>query len=324
MNENLTPIRQQYLRVKKSYPGAIVLFRLGDFYETFDEDAKLVSRELEITLTSKLMGKGYKVPLAGIPYHALDNYLGKLIKNGHKVAICEQMTKAGQNKGLVERDVIRVVTPGTVVEPGLLEGKTNNYLVSIFIKEGQAGIAYVDVTTSEFACTQIETARLPAEIERLRPAEIITGETTVFENLDLKAPITRLEDYWFKLETARDTLLTHFEVFTLDGFGCAALPLAISAAGGILHYVGETQKTALPQLTNLNTYSCKSYMELDKATERNLEIFGNERGETAGSLMSVIDLTQTAMGGRKLRHFLGQPLLNIDELAKRQDAVGWF
>ena len=161
---------------KKELPRRYRLFRLGDFYETFDEDAKLVSKELEITLTSKVMGKNYRVPLAGIPYHALNNYLAKLIKNGHKVAICEQMTKPGENKGLVQRDVIRVVTPGTVVEPGLLESKTNNYLLSLIIEGDEAGIAYVDITTSEFATSQIPLARLEGELERLHPAEIIASE----------------------------------------------------------------------------------------------------------------------------------------------------
>ena len=151
MGERATPIRQQYLRIKRRYPNAIVLFRLGDFYETFDEDAKIASRELEIVLTSRELGKGNKVPLAGIPYHALDNYLARLINRGYKVAICEQVTKPGETKGLVQREVVRLVTPGTVVEPGLLDSRKNNYLVSLAMGEGKAGIAYVDITTSEFA-----------------------------------------------------------------------------------------------------------------------------------------------------------------------------
>ena len=324
MNENMTPIRQQYLRVKKRYPGAIVLFRLGDFYETFDEDAKLVSRELEITLTSKVMGKGYRVPLAGIPYHALDNYLAKLIKSGHKVAVCEQLTKPGEVRGLVQRDVVRVVTPGTVVEPGLLESKANNYLLGLVISGEEAGVAYVDITTSEFACAQVHVKRLLGELERLRPAEIIAAEKAELTNIELKAPVTRLEDYWFELETARETILTHFGVFTLDGFGCAGSPLAIRAAGAILHYIGETQKSALAQLNGLRAYSVDSFMALDEGTERNLELFQGGRGGLNGSLLSVIDLTKTAMGGRMLRRYLGQPLLEVKELMKRQAAIEWF
>src|SRR4030043_408307 len=159
MSENLTPIRQQYLRIKHKYPEAIVLFRLGDFYETFDEDARIASRELEIVLTSREMGKGNKVPMAGIPYHALDNYLARLINRGYKVALCEQVTRPGETRGLVEREVVRLVTPGTVVEPSLLDSKTNNYLASLVLGEEETGIAYIDITTSEFATTQVPLSK---------------------------------------------------------------------------------------------------------------------------------------------------------------------
>lgn len=172
---SVTPLRKQYLRIKQRYPGAIVFFRLGDFYETFDDDARTTSRELEIVLTSREMGKGQKVPLAGIPYHALENYLAKLISRGYKVAICEQLTPPG--KGLVERDVIRVVTPGTVIEPGLLTDKRNNYLVSLCVHKGQAGIAYVDITTGEFAVTQLPEAMVADELGRLDPAEIVIPQS---------------------------------------------------------------------------------------------------------------------------------------------------
>src|SRR4030042_981121 len=166
MRDSVTPIRQQYLRIKRKYPEAIVLFRLGDFYETFDEDAKLTSKELEIVLTSREMGKGRRVPMAGIPYHALDSYLARLINRGYKVAICEQLTKPGETKGIVEREVVRLVTPGTVVEPSLLDSKTNNYLVSLAVGEGEVGLAFVDITTSEFATTQLSLQRAIPELER--------------------------------------------------------------------------------------------------------------------------------------------------------------
>src|SRR4030066_532276 len=172
----ITPLRRQYLRIKQRYPQTIVFFRLGDFYETFDDDAKTTSRELEITLTSREMGKGNRVPLAGIPYHALDNYLARLVNRGYKVAICEQMTQPGETKGLVEREVIRVVTPGTIVEPSLLDSKTNNYLTSLVLGDDEVGIAYVDITTSEFATTQLPLSRAIPELERLRPSEIIAAE----------------------------------------------------------------------------------------------------------------------------------------------------
>jgi len=325
VSENITPIRQQYLRIKRKYPEAIVLFRLGDFYETFDEDAKLASRELEIVLTSREMGKGHRVPMAGIPYHALDNYLARLINRGYKVAICEQVTKPGETRGLVQRDVVRVVTPGTVVEPGLLDSKKNNYLVSLVLGDEEAGIAYVDITTSEFATTQTLFHRATAELERLKPSEIIVSNSADLSSLTLNAPVTRLDDDCFELEAARQTLLGHFGVATLDGYGCSHLPLAISAAGSIIEYIQETQKGVLGQLTRLATYSTDSFMALDIQTQRNLELFQSNRpGTTTGSLLSVIDLTRTAIGGRLLKRWLSQPLLDITELVKRQDVIHWF
>jgi len=323
--EGITPIRQQYLRIKRKYPEAIVLFRLGDFYETFDEDAKLASRELEIVLTSREMGKGHRVPMAGIPYHALDNYLARLINRGYKVAICEQVTKPGETKGLVQREVVRLVTPGTVVEPSLLDSKSNNYLVSVVLGEGEVGLAYVDITTSEFATTQVPLHRVIHELERLKPSEVIAAKGADLSLVKLSAPVTRLDDYWFELEVAQKTMLDHFGVATLDGFGCGHLPLSIRAAGAIIYYLQETQKGVLGQLSRLTTYSTDAFMALDVQTQRNLELFFSSRsGTVGGSLLGVIDLTRTAMGGRLLKRWLGQPLLDITELNKRQDAIGWF
>ncbi|MDP6448688.1 MAG: DNA mismatch repair protein MutS, partial [Dehalococcoidales bacterium] len=325
MKENATPIRQQYLRIKRKYPQAIVLFRLGDFYETFDEDARITSRELEIVLTSREMGKGNKVPLAGIPYHALDNYLARFINRGYKVAICEQVTKPGETKGLVEREVVRLVTPGTVVEASLLDSKKNNYLVGLALGEETVGLAYVDITTSEFATAELSPARLATELERLKPSEIIAARNADLATLSLEVPVTRRDDYWFETETARQTLLDYFGVATLDGYGCAHLPRAVSAAGAVVHYVQETQKSGLGQLRCLATYSTESFMALDVQTQRNLELFQTSRtGAMEGSLLSVIDLTGTAAGGRLLKKWLGQPLLDIVELTRRQEAIGWF
>jgi DNA mismatch repair protein MutS len=318
----VTPLRKQYLRVKQKYPDAIVFFRLGDFYETFDEDAKVASRELDVVLTSREMGKGQRVPMAGIPHHALDNYLAKLINRGHKVAICEQLTPPG--KGLVERDVIRVVTPGTVVEPNLLASKSNNYLASLVIAGGEAGIAYVDITTSEFAATQLTAERVMPELERLQPSEVLIREDPD-DYAQLPFTITRLDDYWFDLEIAGEALLEHFAVASLEGYGCARLPLAIRAAGALIHYVKETQKETLPQLSKLATYYTDSFMALDGQTIRNLELFqGGRWGETGHSLLSIIDLSKTAMGGRLLKNWLGHPLLDLALLNWRQEAVAWF
>ena len=325
MKEGVTPIRRQYLKIKQRYPRAIVLFRLGDFYETFDEDARTVARELDIVLTSREMGKGHRVPMAGIPYHALDNYLGRLVNHGHKVAICEQMTQPGETKGIVEREVIRVVTPGTVIEPSLLDSKKNNYLAALVPGDEEIGIAYVDITTGEFATTQLPLHRALPELERIRPSEIIAANSSDLGALDLSAPVTRQDDYQCELEVAQKILLDHFAVATLDGYGCTNLPLAIRAAGAIIHYIQETQKGALGQLTRLSTYSTESFMALDEQTQNNLELFrSNRSGTVEGSLLSVIDLTRTAMGSRLLKRWLSQPLLDISELTKRQDAISWF
>jgi DNA mismatch repair protein MutS len=318
----ITPLRKQYLRVKQKYPEAIVFFRLGDFYETFDEDAKIASRELDVVLTSREMGKGQRVPMAGIPHHALDNYLAKLINRGHKVAICEQLTPPG--KGLVERDVIRVVTPGTVVEPNLLASKSNNYLASLVVEGEGAGIAYVDITTSEFATTQLPVERVMPELERLQPSEVLIPEG-VNDYVQLPFTVSRLDDYWFDLEIAQAALLEHFGVATMEGYGCARLPLAVRAAGALIHYVKETQKETLPQLSKLATYSTDSFMTLDGQTIRNLELFqGGRWGETGNSVLSIIDLTKTAMGGRLLKNWLGRPLLDLAILNRRQEAVAWL
>ncbi len=318
----LTPLRKQYLTVKQKHPEAIVFFRLGDFYETFDEDAKVASRELDVVLTSREMGKGQRVPMAGIPHHALDNYLAKLINRGHKVAICEQLTPPG--KGLVERDVIRVVTPGTVVEPNLLDSKSNNYLASLVIEGEQAGIAYVDISTSEFTTTLLPAESVMPELERLQPSEVLIPEGAD-DYAGLPFTKSRLDDYWFDLEIARDTLMDHFGVATLEGYGCTRLPLAIIAAGALIHYVKETQKETLPQLNRLATYSTDSFMTLDGQTIRNLELFqGGRWGETGHSLLSILDLSKTAMGGRLLKNWLGHPLLDLAVLNHRQESLAWF
>lgn len=318
----MTPIRQQYLRVKQSYPGTIVLFRLGDFYETFDEDARIVSRELNIVLTSRGMGKGQRFPMAGIPYHALDNYAGRLLNKGYRLAICEQLT-APTGKGIVPRDVVRVITPGTVVETGLLDGKTNNYLAALVVDGGKAGIAYVDITTSEFATTQTDAAQFPAELVRLRPAELLVPEGQ--DCGEFSGTVTSLDKSVNDLESARRTLLDHFSAASLEGYGCAHLPLAVKAAAAILVYLEKNQKAALGQITNLSTYSTEAFMTLDAQTRRNLGLFGGEKGEAGNAnLLSVLDLTRTPMGARLLKKWVGQPLLELGELQKRQEAVGWL
>ncbi len=321
----MTPIRRQYLRIKRRYPDALVFFRLGDFYETFDEDAYVASRELDIVLTSRSMGKNEKVPMAGIPAHAVESYLARLVKKGIKVAICEQLTDPATSKGLVERDVVRVVTPGTVVEPSLLEQKANNFLASLVTEGDLAGLAHIDITTGHYAVTQLPTDRVTLELARLSPAEILLPKGSDAPPLPEGTSVTRLEAVSFDLEEATRRLLEHFGVASLDAFGCGGLPLAVRAAGAILDYLEQTQKGVLPQVTSLSTYSTSTFMTLDPQTVRNLELFQPARGNGAGpSLLGVLDLTRTPMGGRLLRRWLGQPLLDLEELKRRQEGVAFF
>jgi DNA mismatch repair protein MutS len=322
-----TPLRRQYLQIKKQYPDAILLFRLGDFYETFDEDAKLVAKTCDIVLTSRPVGKNQRVPLAGVPYHAVEGYIAKLINAGYKVAICEQVSDQTV-KGLMPREVVRVVTPGTVVEPTLLDEKRNNYLAALVAEGNEAGIAYVDITTGEFATTQISDddiwQAVEQELERLQPAEVLISQTSNLKP-QISNHLSPYEDWRFEWGNARQALLDHFEVASLAGFGCEGLPLAVRAAGAIIQYLRETQKPALGQLRGLSTYSTTAFMNLDTATRRNLELLQTIRtGSVKGSLLGVLDATVTAMGGRLLRQWLNQPLLDPHELERRLDAVDAF
>ena len=319
-----TPARRQYLRIKSEHADELLLFRMGDFYETFDNDARIVARELEIALTSRGMGKGERVPLAGIPYHALDSYLARLIKKGYKVAICEQTSDPSTSKGIVDREVVRVVTPGTIIEEAILDRNVNNYLSSVVVDGEQAGLAYVDITTSEFATTQMATGYLAVELARLAPAEVLVSEG---EGLPIEqgTTVTPVGADGFDLGWATEALLKHFGVASLEAYGCQDLPLAVRAAGAIVDYLASHQKTALPQLTSLYTYSTDSFMVLDPQTRRNLELYeGGRWGDVTASLLSVLDRTKTSIGGRLLRRWLGQPLLDVDEIVRRQAAVSWF
>jgi DNA mismatch repair protein MutS len=325
MNDE-TPIRRQYLEIKSKYQNAILLFRLGDFYEAFDDDAHLLARELDIALTSKPIGKGERVPLAGVPHYVLERHLATLISRGHRVAICEQTSaapvKGKDGKKLIQRDVVRVVTAGTIVEPQLLDSKNNNYLVA-FISDGErAGIAYADITTGDFAATEIVNKDALAELSRLAPAEILITETEPeFSNRDLPRFVTRLGEKAFAYEKARKNLLVHFNSATLKPFGLENAPLAVSAAGAIVYYLKETQFDTADHLTRLTSYDFSEFMLLDGNTLRSLEIFESANG---ASLLSVIDRTKTAMGGRLLRRWLRQPLLNVAEIFRRQEHVAWL
>jgi DNA mismatch repair protein MutS len=345
-----TPVRRQYLHIKRQYPDAIVFFRLGDFYETFDEDAEIVARVCDVVLTSRPIGPNERVPLAGVPYHSADTHIARLVKAGHKVAIVEQvgggvsshlrsgMSHGGVDgppapptvRGLVHREVTRVVTPGTVVEPSLLDAARNNYLAACVLDRHAVGLAYVDVSTGEFAATQVVTAEpavvLGEELARLQPAELLVpaSQADQIPTAAASSPVvvTACDAWRFDFEAAYRTLLQHFEVATLDGFGLEGKTLAVRAAGVIVHYLSETQQGVLANLTRIVTVSPGEYMTLDAATRRNLEITQTIRtGSVNGSLLGVLDLTVTPMGARQLRQWLLKPLLSTAAINARLDAV---
>ncbi len=335
MTDDVTPIRQQYLEIKRQYPDTLLLFRLGDFYETFDQDAEIASRELDIVLTSRPIGKGLRAPLAGIPYHAIENYLARLIEKGYHVAICEQVGDQPA-KGIFPRKVVRVVTPGTIIEAGLLPGDSNNYLTSIVQEGSRAGIAYVDISTGEFAVTELDAssdsasvslgqdfASIRAELTRLRPAEIIHPDNLILPN-GIPGHLTAWPAWRFEPGKCQETLLSQFGAASLDGFGLQGMSLAVRAAGGILQYLKETEGAALALLTGLRVYSLSEFMTLDAATRRNLELTETLRGELKGSLLGVLDQTITPMGKRRIRQWVSQPLLDAERIHKRQDGVAYF
>lgn len=328
MSENeVTPIRRQYLNIKKNFPDAIVFFRLGDFYETFDDDAEITSRELDIVLTSRNVAKGIRIPMAGIPYHAVDNYLSRLINKGYHVAIAEQLSEP-DGRGIVDRDVVRVVTPGTVIEPNLLKKDQNNYLASAMIDENRVGIAYVDITTGEFKATELVSSEplneLRSELLRLNPAETLLPESIKIQN-ELPGHITHYPNWHFEPIRCEEKLKTHFKVSTLDAFGIKGLTLALQASGSIIDYLNDTQPSALKILSNISNYSTSTFMTLDSATRRNLELTETLRkNEVKGSLLHILDYAVTAMGKRLLRQWVSQPLLDIEEIKLRQESVGFL
>jgi|DewCreStandDraft_1066081.scaffolds.fasta_scaffold00072_122 DNA mismatch repair protein MutS len=318
-----TPVRRQYLSIKRRFPDAIVLFRYGDFYEMFDEDAREAARVLQLALTSRDFGQGERSPMAGFPHHALPHYLGRLVRQGYRVAICEQLSEPG--RGLVERDVVRVVTPGTLMEPGLLSPDENNYLAAALLTGNRAGLALADVSTGEFTVAQFEgpaaQEELLQELERLRPAEVLIPEGGEGA-LTGRFYMTRRSAFAFNLTKAREAVCQHFQVATLEGFGCAHMEVAIGAAGALLDYLRETCPQALAGLRELRPLLPSAYMAIDPDACRHLELLQNARtGELKGSLLWALDRTRTPMGGRLLRRRLLQPLLDVHAIGERLDAV---
>jgi len=322
-----TPLMRQYFTIKEKHPGTILLFRVGDFYETFSDDAVLISKELGITLTKRNNG-GDQTPLAGFPYHALDTYLPKLVKRGYRVAICEQTENPDEAKNagrkIVNREVTEITTPGVTMSEKLLEHKRNNYIVSIYLAGGTAGVAFSDISTGEFGLSQVSKQDLDTLLQSLQPAEVL-----IKKGLKNNAPdsITRLnttfiEDWVYEGDYGYNQLVDHFETHSLKGFGVEDLEIAHVAAGSLLHYMQETQKSSLGHLKRLYAYENDDYMSLDGSTKRNLELTSSmQEGGSEGTLVSILDDTCTAMGGRLLRKWIMRPLKQVKPITQRLEAV---
>ena len=327
----MTPMMQQYMETKKEYPDAILFYRLGDFYEMFFEDALTASKELEITLTGKNCGMEERAPMCGVPYHAVEGYLAKLVSKGYKVAICEQVEDPKLAKGIVKREVIRVVTPGTNLNVQTLDEGRNNFLMSIAYFQGKTGISIADVTTGDYFLTEVDdNKKLLDEINKYSPSEIICNDAFLVSGIDIEdlkgrlhIAIYTLEAHFFDEEKCRKSLLKHFHVTTLLGMGVEDFPSGLIAAGCMMQYLNETQKTSLEHITHLYPYLTSKYMLLDSSTRRNLELTETLREkQKRGSLLWVLDKTRTAMGARTLRRFIEQPLIDKEQIELRLDSVG--
>lgn len=326
----LTPMMQQYLETKKEYQDCILFYRLGDFYEMFFDDALVASKELEITLTGKSCGQEERAPMCGVPYHAVDSYLNKLVSKGYKVAICEQMEDPKLTKGIVKREVVRIVTPGTNLDIQALDDRKNNYLLCVCYFPGKIGISVADVTTGDYYLTEVEDIRkLQDEINKYAPSELICNEQFFVSGYDIEdlknrlhVSVYSLDPHYFDEDTCRKVLLKHFHVTTLSGLGIEDFPTGLIAAGALLQYLYETQKTSLAHFTHLYPYLTSKYMLLDSSTRRNLELTETLREkQKRGSLLGVLDRTRTAMGGRLLRKYIEQPLIDKEKIEDHLDAV---
>ncbi|MDE6302395.1 MAG: DNA mismatch repair protein MutS, partial [Clostridia bacterium] len=328
----LSPMMKRYFEIKSQYPDCLLFFRLGDFYEMFFDDAVTASRELDLTLTGRDCGLEERAPMCGVPHHAVDTYIRRLIEAGYRVAICEQLSDPATTKGMVERDVVRVVTGGTVMEEDILDEKTSNYLLSVFTKDGAFGIAWTDISTGEFCVYEYAgdnyLDRLSDFIGSLSPAEVISNEAFLSKYSKLgyfrtsEKKVHCYHEFAYAPQTATKKILHAFSVSTLATFECEDKLCAVCAAGGLLEYLAQTQKRALGQLTKITLVRDKSFMMLDSATRRNLELTSRARdGKRQGSLLGVLDKTSTAMGARTVRRYIEQPLQDADMINKRLDAV---
>ena len=319
---------KQYQRIKSEYPDAILLFRMGDFYETFEDDALTAAKVLGITLTKRANGKASEVPLAGFPHHALDSYLPKLIRAGHRVAVCEQLEDPKKAKGIVKRDVVEVVTPGVVFTDKLLDHKQYNFLASVAFRDGVAGVAFVDASTGDFFTAEMPEHTLRDQIETIAPSEVLLAKRDadhfhdLFGRDPLRVPITKLDDWLYARDVGYEILVEHFRTQSLKGFGIEDLDAGIVAAGAAVHYLRETQKARLPHLQSLRHYLVDEYITLDAATRRNLEIITSMgEGSRDGTLVSILDRTATSMGGRLFKYWITHPLKRLDAIQQRLAAV---
>ena len=326
----LSPMMQHYMETKKEYPDCILFYRLGDFYEMFFDDALTVSKELEITLTGKDCGLSERAPMCGVPFHAVDSYLYRLVQKGYKVAIAEQMEDPKQAKGLVKREVIRVVTPGTITSSQVLDETKNNYLMGIVYMDGIYGISTADISTGDFMVTEVDSDReLFDEINKFSPSEIICNNAFYMSGVDMdelknryQVVISSLDSRFFGEESCRRILMEHFKVGALVGLGLEDYATGIIAAGAVMQYIYETQKSTLEHITTVTPYSTGQYMVIDTSTRRNLELVETMREkQKRGTLLWVLDKTKTAMGARLLRACIEQPLIHRDEIIRRQNAV---
>lgn len=331
--EDDTPMMQQYQRIKKDYPDAILFFRMGDFYEMFLEDAKVASKILEITLTSR--NKNNPIPMCGIPHHSANLYISKLIKSGKSIAVCEQVEDPRQAKGLVKREVVRVITPGTVLDENLLDPKNHHFLVSLYFGKESSGLASLDISTGLFHVMELPQnncdALLSDELTKLEPREVIVPESAFKDNgtsqnlLQQESYCLRpREDWTFSYTQARRVLLEHFKTQSLEGFGCEALPSAICAAGALIHYLKETQKTSLQHINSLSTISSDHFMQLDQSTVASLELVQSSDGQRKHSLLGLLDESCTPMGARRIKDWILKPLIRMPEIVKRQELIEEF
>jgi len=316
-----TPMMQQYLRLKAQHPDILLFYRMGDFYELFHDDAEKAARLLDITLTTRGASAGAPIKMAGVPYHAVEQYLAKLVKLGESVAICEQIGDPNTSKGPVERAITRIVTPGTLTDSALLDEKTDNLLLALAAEDHSVGLAWLSLASGELRVAEVPKRLLAGELTRLRPAEILFADRSEPPGFNGNAALTRLPEWHFDFEAARQQLLAHFNVHSLAGFGCEDLRPAVAAAGALLEYARKTQGQALSHVNALRAERADDYVRMDAATRRNLELTETLRGASAPTLCSLLDVCATGMGSRLLRHWLHHPLRDRVVLANRHAAV---